>query len=45
MDNTAAFWEPFDLTPVMSSYVKVSVDTVYSTDYNGFIEIEMYAGE
>ena len=45
MDTTAAVWEVFDLTPVMSSSVKVTVDTVYSTDHNGFIEIEFYAGK
>ena len=45
MDTKAAFWDAFDLTPVISSSVKVSVDTVYSTDSNGFIEIEIYSGK
>ena len=37
-------WDEFDLDPVYSSKVKITISSVYSTGENGFIEAEIYAG-
>ena len=44
LDLTAAHYDTFEVKTVASSWVKLSVDSTYSTDYNGFIEVEIYAG-
>ncbi len=41
--NYSAFiWEDFPLTPVTSMYIKLTVLSVWTTNNNGFIELEVY---
>ena len=44
-DEHAMGWDSHELTPVDSTSVKITVDSVYSTQNNGFIEIEVHAGK
>ena len=38
------YWNEFDLLPVSTSSVKLTALSVYSTNWNGLVEIEFYTG-
>ena len=44
-DYSGYMWDAFNLKPVDTTFVKITVSSVYTTQDNGFIEVEFYAGK
>ena len=38
-------WQGFPLYNIVTSYAKITVLSVYTTHYNGFVEVEFYVGK
>ena len=44
-DTFGLLWDVFEIKPVDTDSVKISVDSVYTTNNNGFVEVEIFGGE
>ena len=44
-DYSYQMWQEFPLDNIATSYVKITVLSVYTTYRNGFVEVEFYVGK
>ena len=44
-DYSYQMWQEFQLDDIATSYVKITVLSVYTTYKNGFVEVEFYVGK